>query len=81
MHLGIGRATNMCSFSSSNSLARFFAAAAETPFRSSMSKRDEAVNFTKHDITVVYDVLAKVTNGMQVEIRDRAMRPSDRIKK
>jgi len=46
-----------------------------------MSKRDEAVNFTKHDITVVYDVLAKVTNGMQVEIRDRAMRPSDRIKK
>ena len=42
---------------------------------------DEAANFTRHDITVVYDVLAKVTNGMQVEIRDRAMRPSDRIKR
>jgi hypothetical protein len=42
---------------------------------------DEAANFTRHDITVVYDVLAKVTNGMQVEIRDRAKRPSDRIKR
>ena len=29
----------------------------------------------KHDITVVHDVLAKVTDGMQVEIRDRAHAP------
>jgi len=42
---------------------------------------DEAANFTRHVITVVRDVLAKVTNGMQVEIRDRAMHPSDRIKR
>jgi hypothetical protein len=42
---------------------------------------DEAANFTRHDITVVYDVFAKVPDGMRVEIRDRAMRPSDRIKR
>jgi hypothetical protein len=42
---------------------------------------DEAANFTRHDITVVYDVFAKVTDGRQVEIRDRAMHPSDRIKR
>ena len=30
---------------------------------------DEAANFTRHGITVVYDVFAKVPDGMPVEIR------------